>query len=227
MGVIYFIRHAESIVNINREFSYKLVDKSLTNKGKLQASQLADYLRNVEFSHLFSSPMKRTLETSEFISKIKGNLSIQVIEEIREVNVGDLEKLPPEEMKKGWKLYFEIARSWYTGNPERSFPNGENMIDLINRFKYTVKKVLKESNGEPAVLVGHGGIFITGLAEILINVEHKFFYKNRWLNCGMSTVDVTLKNGELTAEMIKFGDVSFLSGEASKQHYPLPEFEKK
>lgn len=227
MGVIYFIRHGESIVNINREFSYKLVDKSLTEKGKLQASQLADYLKNVEFSYLISSPLKRTFETSQFISKKKENLPIQIIEEIREVNVGDLEKLSPEKMIEGWKLYFDIARSWYSGSPERRFPNGENMYELIERFNYTVKKVLEESNGEPAVLVGHGGIFITGLAEILTNIERKFFYENRWLNCGISTVDVSLKNGELTAEMIKFGDVSFLSGEASKQHYPLPKFEKK
>jgi len=42
----------------------------------------------------------------------------------------------------------------------------------------------------------------------------------------MSTIDVQLKNGELTAKLIKFGDVSFLQGEASKQHYPLPKFDK-
>ena len=122
MGVIYFIRHGESIVNVNREFSYKLVDKSLTEKGRMQASQLAEYLQNVEFSHLFSSPMKRAFETSEFISKKKGNLPIHVIEEIREVNVGDLEKTPPEKMKDAWKLYFDIAKSWYSGAPERRFP---------------------------------------------------------------------------------------------------------
>ena len=226
MGVIYFIRHAESIVNVNREFSYKLVDKKLTEKGKMQASQLADYLKNVKFSHLFSSPMKRTLETSQFISKKKGNLPIQVIEEIREVNVGDLEKTPPEKMKEGWKLYFDIARSWYSGSPERRFPGGENMFELVERFKFAVKRVVQESNGQPAVLLGHGGIFITGLAEILVNVERKYFYENRWLNCGMSTIDVQLKDGELTAELIKFCDVSFLEGEASKQHYPLPKFDK-
>ncbi len=100
------------------------------------------------------------------------------------------------------------------------------MIELIERFKFAVKQVLKESNGEPAVLLGHGGIFITGLSEILVNVNRKFFYENRWLNCGMSTVDIQLKKGELTAELLKFGDVSFLKGEASKQHYPLPKFEE-
>ena len=227
MGIVYFIRHAESIVNINREFSYKIVDKGLTEKGKMQASQLADYVESINFSYMFSSPMKRTRETSEFIAK-KKNISYQVIEEIREVNVGDLEYTPAddkEQMKRAWKLYFEIARSWYSGTPERRFPNGENMYELMERFKFAVKRVLEESNGKPAVLLGHGGIFITGLAEILTNVKRKFFYENRWLNCGMSTVDVSLKNGELTAELIKFGDVSFLSGEASKQHYPLPKLD--
>ena len=169
--------------------------------------------------------MKHTSDTSEFISK-KKNLPINVIEEIREVNVGDLEKTPPEELKEAWKLYFDIARDWYSGDPERRFPNGENMLELIERFNYAVKKVLRESNGEAAVLLGHGGIFITGLAEILTNVDRKFFYEKHWLNCGMSTIEVSLNNGKLSAELIKFGDVSFLKGEASKQHYPLPKFEK-
>ncbi len=224
MGIIYFIRHGESIVNVNREFSYKLVDKGLTDKGKLQASQLAEHLKSVDVSYLFSSPMKRAYETSEYVSREK-NLPIQVIEEIREVNVGDLEKRLPEDMKNAWKLYFDIARSWYSGSPERRFPNGENKFELIERFNYTVAHVLQESRGKPAVLLGHGGIFITGLAEILTNVNRKFFYENRWLNCGMSTVHVEEKNGKLEAELINFGDVSFLSGEASKQHYPLPKLD--
>jgi broad specificity phosphatase PhoE len=227
MAIIYFIRHAESIVNINREFSYKLVDKGLTEKGRLQARQLAEYLTSIEFSFLFSSPMKRARETSDIIAKMKTNLSLpyQIIEEIREVNVGDLEKLPPEKMREGWKLYFEVARSWYSGNPERKFPNGENKVELVKRFNNVLKRVLKVSNGKPSVLLGHGGIFITGLTEILTNIDRKFFYENRWLNCGMSTVDVSFENGELSAQLKNFGDVSFLTGEASQQYYPLPEFE--
>jgi broad specificity phosphatase PhoE len=224
MGLIYFIRHAESIVNVNKEFSYKLVDKGLTDKGKLQASQLADFLKNIEFHYLFVSPMKRTLETAKYISR-KKSLPIEVIEEIREVNVGDLEKLSPEEMKNGWKLYFEIAQDWYKGHPERRFPNGENMQELLERFNHAVKTVLKKSKGKPAVLLGHGGIFITGLAEILTNVERKFFYENRWLNCGVASIEVDLVGDTLTAKLLNFGDVSFLSGEASQQDYPLPNFE--
>lgn len=224
MGLIYFIRHAESIVNVTREFSHKLVDKSLTKKGKKQASQLADYLKEIEFTNLFSSPMKRAYETSRYISK-KKNLPIQVIEEIREVNVGDLEKSPPSE--EAWNQYFEIARSWYQGTPERRFPNGENMHELVKRFYTGVKRILETSSGEPSVLIGHGGIFITGLAEVLTNIDRRFFYDNRWLNCGISTVELTLNEETLSGKLIQFGDISFLKGEASDQDYPLPNQNKK
>ncbi len=66
--------------------------------------------------------MKRALETSEFISKKKGNLPIHVIEEIREVNVGDLEKTPSEKMKNAWILYFEIARILVFRDPRTKIP---------------------------------------------------------------------------------------------------------
>ncbi|MBN2155383.1 MAG: histidine phosphatase family protein [Candidatus Lokiarchaeota archaeon] len=225
MGIVYFIRHAESIVNVSREFSYKLVDKSLTEKGIKQASQLADYLDKVDFSFLFSSPMKRALETSEFISK-KRKIPVRIVEEIREVNVGDLEKTPPSKLDDAWKLYFDIAHSWYSGTPERRYPGGENMYELVDRFNTAVKQVVKESSDEPAVLLGHGGIFITGLAEILTNVDRSFFYKNRWYNCGIATVKIIIENGKLIGQLIDFGNISFLKGITSEQHYSVPKFEK-
>ena len=120
----------------------------------------------------------------------------------------------------------EIARSWYKGSPDRRFPNGENKNELVERFKKAVSQVLDESDGKPAVLLGHGGIFITGLSDILTNVDRRFFYENRWLNCGVSTVDVSNDNGQLSAKLIKFCDVSFLKGDAANQNYPLPKFKE-
>ena len=100
MGIIYFIRHAESIVNVNREFSYKLVDKGLTEKGILQATQLAEFLRNTDFSYLFSSPMKRTRETSDIIVRTKGITEpYTIIEDIREANQ-EFSNLPDEDVNK-------------------------------------------------------------------------------------------------------------------------------
>jgi len=68
MNKIFFMRHGENIANITKEFSYKNVDYSLTEKGILQAKQTAEYFLNKEINFIYSSPLKRAYETAKVIS---------------------------------------------------------------------------------------------------------------------------------------------------------------
>ena len=205
MGIIYFIRHAESIVNITKEFSYKKVDKPLTPKGRLQAQQLAKYLKTVDFSAIYTSPLKRALETSQIINNQK-NLPLEIMEAFREVNVGDLDGKPPT--KENWALYINIARFFYTGEPERCFPGGENKNELVQRLKLGVRDVLLKHQKEKVAIVGHGGIFTIGLTEILINVKG-------WPNCGVAICDLQLEGDEVTGVLKECGIASFLKDSAT------------
>ena len=51
-NTIYLVRHGENTANITKEFSYKLVDYSLTAKGVQQAEQTAEYFKAVSYTHL-------------------------------------------------------------------------------------------------------------------------------------------------------------------------------
>ena len=74
-----------------------------------------------------------------------------------------------------WQKYFDVAKSWATGQPERHFPGGENKIELITRFKKGLKNILAKQHKKPIIIVAHGGILITSLSEILINLDRHFF----------------------------------------------------
>ena len=69
MHTIYWVRHGENKANITKEFSYKYVDYSLTPKGIQQAQQTARFFRNKNIQTIYTSPLKRAVETAEIIAR--------------------------------------------------------------------------------------------------------------------------------------------------------------
>src|SRR6478609_932373 len=117
MNTIYLVRHGENPANILREFSYRTVDYSLTPRGVAQARQAAAFFRARPVDAIYSSPLKRARETAEEIAAAL-DLPIAVLEELREINVGDLEGQSTDE---NWVLHDAIVADWERGNVERMF----------------------------------------------------------------------------------------------------------
>lgn len=115
MTRFYLVRHGENPANITKEFSHRKVDYPLTDKGQLQAYQTGEYFLSKNIDAIYSSPLKRAIESAEIISKIL-HLKFEIIENFREVNVGLLEELPVSE--ENWKLHNEIIMSWIRGHPD-------------------------------------------------------------------------------------------------------------
>src|SRR5437588_12038201 len=91
---VYLVRHGENPANLTREFSHRRVDYSLTPRGIEQARQTAEFFRKGRVDELYSSPLKRALETAQIIAGAVDR-PITVVEEFRELNVGRLEDEPP------------------------------------------------------------------------------------------------------------------------------------
>ena len=69
--LVYLVRHGESVGNLNKVVLGH-TDLSLTDKGREQAALTADYLCEVDFCAIYSSDLKRALETALPHSKIHG-----------------------------------------------------------------------------------------------------------------------------------------------------------
>ncbi|MFN8540716.1 MAG: histidine phosphatase family protein [Thermomicrobiales bacterium] len=69
---LFVVRHGENPANINREFSYKLIDYSLTPEGVRQAEETAAFFRDKDIHEVWSSPLKRAVETAEIIAAPHG-----------------------------------------------------------------------------------------------------------------------------------------------------------
>ncbi len=213
MNTIYLVRHGENPANLNNEFSYKLVDYSLTPKGRLQAQQTAAYFREKNIHAIYASPLKRTRETAEIIAETLG-LTVTIVEEFREVNVGALERQPPS--IEHWELHDRIVAEWFFGRREVTFPEGENYLMLLQRIRTGFSQILQNKSGKNMIVVGHAGIFTIPLRDICVNVDVEEITQRSPRNCSITELDLAMDEGKPVGRLKSWAYTGHLSGEAAQ-----------
>ncbi|MBV9228560.1 MAG: histidine phosphatase family protein [Chloroflexi bacterium] len=213
MNTIYLVRHGENPANLNSEFSYKLVDYSLTPKGRLQAQQTAEYFRDKNIHEIYASPLKRTRETAEIIAEALG-LTVTIVEEFREVNVGALERQAPS--IENWEFHDRIVAEWFFGRHEVTFPEGENYLTLLQRMRSGLCQVLQNKTGKNIIIVGHAGIFTIPLRDICPDVDIEEITQRSLHNCSITQLEVAMNEGKPLGKLKSWAYISHLSGEAAQ-----------
>ncbi len=212
MNTLYLIRHGENPANINKEFSHRLIDYSLTPKGVLQAQQTGEYFKDRQIEAIYCSPLKRAIETAEIIGRTIGVQPV-IMEQFREVNVGALETLggSPE----NWATHDAIVRDWFEGQPDRIFPEGENYHMLLERMRAGVEQILREQDGKKTIIVGHGGIFTFTLKDLCREVDLAALIASYGHNCSITEIDMQIVEGRLDGVLKRWATFDHLSGEAT------------
>lgn len=218
---LYLVRHGENPANLTKEFSYRKVDYPLTKKGQLQARQTGYFFLNKNIDAIYSSPLKRAVESAEIIAEIL-NLPFIIDENFREVNVGQLEELPVN--PDNWKLHNEIIKSWIDGDQERSFPGGENHRSLSQRMQTGLGSVLKGRVDQNVIIVGHGALFTLTLKDICPDVDTAFLISAENHNCSISEVYIMNFEGHWHGKLIQWAFTGHLTGDAAKLVSGIPNY---
>ena len=147
---ILVIRHAKSIANDNGMFG-GITDYDLSQEGLNQADALALRLKDVHIDKIYSSPLKRAINTIKPTAIIK-NQEINIVDDLREINVGlwedilreDLRKMYPEENK-----YIDETE-YYTG-----MIGQEETVDVSDRMYNAILDIAKDNIGKTVVVTSH------------------------------------------------------------------------
>lgn len=164
----YFVRHGNTDWNKENRMMGQ-IDIPLNQIGIGQANALAEKLAHLDISHIFSSPLKRAIQTSEIIAK-PDNIPTTIIEELKNVFAGPMEGKDRGDATwlKNWKMGADIegAESW---------------SEFISRVGIGLKKALSHAaDKKPILIVGHGSTY-DGLLYIL-NVQT---FDTDAKNCGV------------------------------------------
>ena len=174
---LYFVRHGESEANTLRVISNRESLYGLTEAGKQQATLLAERLKDVTLTAIYSSPILRARETAEILSQAF-YLPYQITEVLREYDCGILEEKSDEE---SWKLHGEIAEDWTQNhNHLRKPEGGESFLEIKKRFIPFIESFTQNGlhQEDHILLVSHGGLLQLMLPEILTNIDHAFVRSN-------------------------------------------------
>jgi probable phosphoglycerate mutase len=126
---IVLVRHGETEWSANGRHTSR-TDLSLTEEGRLRATELGPELHAVAFSLVLTSPLRRARETCELAGF--GSVA-QVDDDLREWDYGDYEGLTTPEIRAGrpdWSL-------WRDGCPGGETPDegGERADRVLARLR--------------------------------------------------------------------------------------------
>ena len=137
---IYFTRHGQSVNNVKKIIGG---DSILTEDGKRYRDILGEYFKTTKNLIVWTSKLKRTIETSEKIDAPKEHL-----ENLNEIHSGDFENFNLGVIKK------EYTKNYIHRNQDkinRSYPNGESYTDLQKRVNEILEKI--DINQEGTLLI--------------------------------------------------------------------------
>jgi alpha-ribazole phosphatase len=150
---LVLIRHLEPEEGIAGR-AYGALDVPLSPEARTQAERLADALATVDLAAVYSSPLRRALETAAPIAARQG-LSPLVHEGLREIDFGELEGERYEDVERGRP---ELFHAWMEDPTGVAFPGGESFRDLRMRALAAAEEVREHHRGSTAALVAHGGV---------------------------------------------------------------------
>lgn len=199
MGRIYITRHGETEWNIIRKMQGHR-DSPLTELGIKQANWLSERLHDINIDYIYSSPLKRALDTA---SIIKGNRDIDIIpaDELKEIYLGSWEGNLVDDIEKEYpSIHYNFWNEPHLYEPI----DGETFSDLSSRVGMFFDNLKEKHIEDDVLIVAHAVV----LKSLLNYITYKDISK-LWNGPHIKPTCLSIlnnENGNIKIELI--GDVS-------------------
>lgn len=158
---VLLLRHAETAAP--DYFHGSESDIELGARGKVQAEEVAKLISDENPDRLYTSAMRRAIETAAAIAAHTG-LEPIVIPEFHERKMGPLSGQPYSETMH----HYEAARAkWMEGDLDATHEGGESYAQVRDRVFPKLTEVFDGGVGETLVVVIHGMVMRVIFSELL------------------------------------------------------------
>ncbi len=149
---LFLARHGETLFNQKGKIGG---NSSLTKKGKEQALELYNNLKNKKIKYIFTSTKKRSINFAEFFQN-KKDIKIIKLSEFNEINCGIFDSMTYNDIKKN---YYNEYKSRTKDKYNYQYINGESYKDLKKRVYLGLRKAIYLSDGGNDILIiGHQAV---------------------------------------------------------------------
>ena len=145
-------RHGRTIANDTGIYIGK-TDYPLSENGKKELIEKTDEFIYPKVQRVYSSPLKRCIETSEILFPEREIIGMS---DLRELDLGDFEGKSVDEL-----IHREDYKNWLKGGVDNTPPNGESIQDMTVRVYNALNQIIINMMSEDfthCAIVTHSGI---------------------------------------------------------------------
>lgn len=152
MPLAIFMRHGEADNNVNRILVGRHIESHLTEIGRQQVRDTANYLKEILVDKVFVSPVIRARETAEIVCDVN-NLDYEIDERLYEIELGKLVGMNYEDIiEKHGNLFLKF----YSGDEQMLDDYGvESFTSVKMRIKHLLDEAMERYPDKNIIFVTH------------------------------------------------------------------------
>ena len=174
---IYIMRHGETAWNAANRILGS-TDMPLNEKGRAQAREAAERMKDIRFDVIYTSCLKRSMETGYAVGALQ---DCPVIHEpcLNEHDFGDFEG-----KDRCSEFYQSEKRKCF-----KRYPGGESFLDVAARVYPFIKSLLSDPDmqDKTVLITSHGGICRV-ITSYFRDMENEEFVSFAMPNCGYTLI---------------------------------------
>lgn len=150
MTKIILVRHGQTAWNKEEIFRGR-IDIDLDEVGIQQAKLLAQSLSKLQINAVYSSPLKRAVNTAIHIANYY-ELEVNIDDHFIDINYGNWEGKSLKEVKETFK---DLYQKWIKDPHLLRIPNGETLEDVRIRAVTGLNQILDKHHQQTITIISH------------------------------------------------------------------------
>jgi probable phosphoglycerate mutase len=192
--LIIFLRHAQAKNNVERILAGRKEGFPLTQTGLQQAEKIAKFLKPLEISTIYSSPIERAMSTANLAAKSL-NLEVKTDSRLTEIEMGMFSGMLYEDM---FVKYGNVFLKFYQDNPIIEENGVETFSNVKKRVLDIVNYCSKEHKGQNVLLVTHMDP-IKAMLSTILHLKPESLYELIIRNASLTILKKEQNNYSLAA----------------------------
>jgi 2,3-bisphosphoglycerate-dependent phosphoglycerate mutase len=195
LNLAIFMRHGQADNNVNRILVGRHLESHLTEKGKMQVKDTAQLLKSMSISKIYSSPVTRTIETTQIVGEELG-LDYEIDDRLYEIDLGKLAGTNYDEVLN---KYGNLFLSFYMGDDSVLSNHGvESFTAVKSRIRDLLDQVMTRHNNHNVLLVTHLDP-IKAAISYMLDLKPESLYKWHMRNAALTILKQEFKTWSISA----------------------------
>ena len=181
--MIIFLRHGQAENNTKRILAGRTEGVPLTKIGIEQAEQIGKYLKPIDISAIYSSPIERANNTAKIVAE-SNSIDYKLDERLTELDMGKFTRMPYDEI---FAKHGNVFLKFYSNDPIISKYNVETFPHVQKRVMDMLDYTIKKHDQENVLLVTHMDPIKSVIAKVM-DLKPSSLFELIIANCSLTII---------------------------------------